>query len=451
MVLSEVARDAAALWVLHTHLINCFFISPRLGVCSPVKGCAKSLLLDVLTHLVWRPQLTANVTPAAVFRVIEAYQPTLLIDEADTFIYDNDGLRGVLNGNRKGSQVLRTVGDQHEVRAFATYSACAVALIGKLPDTLHDRAIGIDLKRRLRSEKIEPYRPDRAGHLDVLARKAGRWARDNAEAMADADPKMPDGIINREADNWRPLLAIADAARGDWPARASAAAKAAHVAAADDDASLIEALLVDIRTISEGKEKMPSADLVEALVAIEGRPWAEMGKNRKPLTQNGLARMLKPLKITTENIRVGGKTPKGYVFKHCEEAFARYLPAEGVFEPPQRHNTDETGTSEPFQTATSEDDVAVRKCEKSANDGPCGGVAVENGCMDAKGMSERAIDALATWYEQTFYERRDEPEIETRLGFELRRRLRDDHGVLKEFIKVEAERVMVRVFRVVGT
>jgi hypothetical protein len=64
-----------------------------------------------------------------------------LIDEADTFLYDNDELRGVLNGNRKGSTVLRTVGDDHEPRAFATYSACAIAMIGALPDTLHDRAV----------------------------------------------------------------------------------------------------------------------------------------------------------------------------------------------------------------------------------------------------------------------------------------------------------------------
>ena len=40
--------------------------------------------------------------------------------------------------------------------------------------------------------------------------------------------------------------------------------------------------------------EIPSADLVKTLVGLEGRPWAEMGKARKPLTQNMLARMLKP-------------------------------------------------------------------------------------------------------------------------------------------------------------
>src|SRR5262249_17643995 len=180
--------------------------------------------------------------------------------------YHNDELRGVLNGNRKGSTVLRTVGDDHEPRAFATYSACAVALIGALPDTLHDRSVTVDLKRRLPSEKAEPFRPDRADQLDVLARKAARWAQDQAARVADANPAMPDGIINRAADNLRPLLAIADAAGGEWPQRARKAAEASR-SADGDDASRLELLLGDIHDVFKETE-MSSADLVKRLVAI---------------------------------------------------------------------------------------------------------------------------------------------------------------------------------------
>jgi Protein of unknown function (DUF3631) len=32
-----------------------------------------------------------------------------------------------------------------------------------------------------------------------------------------ANPVMPEGIYNWKADNWSPLLAIADTAGGDWP------------------------------------------------------------------------------------------------------------------------------------------------------------------------------------------------------------------------------------------
>ena len=93
---------------------------------------------------------------------------------------------------------------------------------------------------------------------------------------------------------------------------------------------------------------MPSAELVGALVAIEGRPWAELGKARKPLTQNGLARRLKPLVIMPENIRIEDKVPKGYLLERFAEAFARYLGPEGAFEPLHRYKADETGTSDLF-------------------------------------------------------------------------------------------------------
>ena len=163
--------------------------------------------------------------------MVEAYRPALLVDEADTFLRDNDELRGVINsGHRRGGAVLRTVGDDHEPRAFSTYSACAIALIGKLPDTLYDRAVVIDLKRRLPEEKIAPFRPDRAGDLDVLARQLARWARDHADRIAEVDPEMPAGIFNREADNWRPLVAIAQVAGGDWPKRARKAVEQSHQA-----------------------------------------------------------------------------------------------------------------------------------------------------------------------------------------------------------------------------
>jgi putative DNA primase/helicase len=342
VVMPEHARDTCALWAVHCFLTDRFFVSPRLGIRSPTKGCGKTLLLDVLGRLVARPLPTANVTPAAIFRVVEAHRPTLLIDEADTFLYDNDELRGVLNGNRKGSTVLRTVGDDHEPRAFATYSACAIALIGALPDTLHDRSVTIDLQRRRPNEEIEPLRPDRADYLDVLARKAARWAQDHGDRVGESDPEMPPGIINRAADNWRPLLAIADVARGEWPERARKAAEMSHNAEGHE-ASQLELLLGDIRGIRDEKnvDQIPSGDLVQALVDLVGHPWAEMGKSRKPLTQNRLARMLAVpgVRIAPKQIRVshkGGiagqeieKQVRGYVFADFEDAFARYLLPKG--------------------------------------------------------------------------------------------------------------------------
>jgi hypothetical protein len=379
VILSDHSRDAAALWAIHTYLIDCFLVSPRLAICSPTKQCGKTTLLDVLGCLVLKPLPTANVTASAIFRIVEAYRPALLVDEADTFLRDNDELRGIINsGHRHGGSVLRAIGDDYEPRAFSTYSACAIALIGKLPDTLHDRSVVIDLKRRLPSETISPFRADRVGQLDVLARQAARWCRDHADEVANVDPPMPAGIYNREADNWRPLLALAEAAGGQWPERARQALEQSHAGAEDD--SRLALLLGDIKAIFAEKntDKIGSAKLAEELHAIEGRPWAEYGKkNRKPISQNQVANLLKPVGVAPVVLREGKKTARGYQLAQFAEAFDRYL---CVGEIPDRNtvtNAMDTGTSGTFQTVTTKADVTVQKCEKSNNDGLCYGVTVE--------------------------------------------------------------------------
>jgi Protein of unknown function (DUF3631) len=394
VVLSDAGRDTSTLWVLHAYLLNSFLVSPRLCVRSPTKGCGKTVLLDVLARLVPRPLPTANVTAAALFRVAK-YQPTLLVDEADTFLRDNDELRGILNGNRQGSQVLRTVGEDHEPRAFATFSACVIALIGALPDTLHDRSVIVDLKRRLRTEMVEPFRPDRADHLDLLARKAARWIQDNAERVAATDPEMPVGIINREADNWRCLLMIADVAGGEWPQRARKAAQAAHIAGASDDA-LLEVLLADIRDTFGASNEMASVDLVDALVAIEGRPWAEFGRSHKALTQNQLARLLKPLGVAPQKVGPREMRTNGYLRAHFEEAFQRYLGSEGVSQPDNRTQCDEIRTSQNSQPDSPPPVSPVAKCEKSNDDGLVSGCPVAKGENRGNGESRAsALDAEA--------------------------------------------------------
>jgi hypothetical protein len=205
--------DATALWVVHTYMLDVLDITPRLAVTSPEKQCGKTTLLDVLCRLVWRPLEASNTTTSPIFRTIEKARPTFLMDEGDTFLLGNEDMRGILNsGHRRGGSVLRTVGDDFEPRQFGTYAACAIAMIGQLPGTLADRSIAIELQRRLAGEVVEPFRFDRTEHLDRLASKATRWAADNADRVRAADPWMPSGVLNRVADNWAPLLAIADVA-----------------------------------------------------------------------------------------------------------------------------------------------------------------------------------------------------------------------------------------------
>jgi putative DNA primase/helicase len=323
VVLSNSMADATALWAVHTHLVNCFGISPRLGITSPEKGCGKTTLLDVLWHIVFRPLLAANVTASAVFRVVESQQPTLLIDEADTFLSESEELRGVLNsGHRRGGSVVRTVGDDFEPRAFSTYSATAIALIGSLPPTLTDRSIPIELQRRRSDEPVEAFRFGHTRHLEDLGRMVARWALDNSDAVGALDPQMPPGIFNRVADNWRPLLAIADVVGSDWGERARVAIGLADGAEESKGVQLLR----DIRAIfvERAVDRISSEELVDALIAIENHPWAEW-RREKPITKNGLARILAKYKICPEGIRIGNHTPRGYLLAWFDDAFRRYL------------------------------------------------------------------------------------------------------------------------------
>ena len=138
---------------------------------------------------------------------------------------------------------------------------------------------------------------------------------------------MPSTITNRDADNWRPLLAVADAAGGEWPARARAIAETMTNKAEDDDQSLKTMLLEDIRSVfsTKGVDKLPSGELVEALLAMKDRPWPELGRAAKPITQAKLAALLKDFTIRPGNMWMSGTPLKGYGLAQFEDAFDRYL------------------------------------------------------------------------------------------------------------------------------
>src|SRR5271169_1215879 len=157
MVMAVEAVHTVALWVLFTYLLDAFETSPRLAITAPQKRCGKTTLLSLLYQLTWRPLAAANLTPAVAFRVIEAARPTLLIDETDTFVRENDELRGVLNSghSRATAFVIRCQGEDNQPRCFSTWAAIALAGIGKLPTTLADRSIEIKLKRKTTSEPVQ--------------------------------------------------------------------------------------------------------------------------------------------------------------------------------------------------------------------------------------------------------------------------------------------------------
>ena len=331
LALPEGAAEAMALWVVFTHAFDAADISPRLALLSPVPECGKTTAFSLLAHLVPKPLLASNMSPAVVFRAIEKFRPTLLMDEADTYLEQNEEFRGILNSGHTpdAAAVWRCDGQDFTPRGFSTWAPMAIAKIGGLAPTLASRSIIIKMRRKRPDEHVEGFRSDRdAEELAVLVRKLARWAQDNMESLKGVDPTMPKQLSNRAADNWRPLFAIAEVAESDWP---TSAREAAFILAADaEQTTLQELLLADIRDVfyRRGCDRITSKDLFAALVAKEGRPWENID-NEKPFTPVRLARMLRPFGIRPRSIRTSPtETPKGYMLDDFEDTFTRYLPPD---------------------------------------------------------------------------------------------------------------------------
>lgn len=327
--LPDGAATTLALWTVFSHAHDLFHVSPLLGLSSPEKRCGKTSVLYMLMHLLPRPLTGSNTTAAAMFRSVDKWRPSLLIDEADTMLRDNDELRTMLNsGHYKAfAQVPRCDGEDNEVKMFDTFCPKAIAMIGQIPDTLADRSIAVRMQRKPPGSEVERLRMDAFDASDEY-RQAARWVADNANVLlAMSDPVMPDGLNDRACDNWRPLLSIADVAGGRWPAVAREACLLLTRLAADDKESWGAMLLADMQQLFNeiDEESVSSADAVDKLNELEHRPWPEVSRG-KPLTVRGLAARLRKYGIEPKRLpRTAGKRVRGYFVEDFAEAFLLYV------------------------------------------------------------------------------------------------------------------------------
>jgi putative DNA primase/helicase len=382
LVLPDGAADTLALWVLHAWTHEAADTSPLLVANSPEKRCGKTRLFRILNKLTPRPIFASNMSPASLFRVVEKFRPTLLIDEGDTFLRDSDELRGLINSghDREGAFVWRTVGDDYMPQAFSTWAPKAIALIGRLPDTIEDRAIIISMKRKLESDKLPRFERDDATFKQLRSRSL-RWALSHIDRLKEAEPVLPSTLDDRAADHWAPLLAIADAAGADWPQRGREASRLLSGRTALDDSSAGTMLLSDMKGIFEKSgDRVSSTAAVAILNEMEHRPWPEWRRG-KPLSPRQLAALLKPFKIEPRTIRLENATPKGYVLADFEDAFDRYLPPNTATLP---QITKDEASSQSL-AATDSAVVADGSLGRQFGDNDCGVVVDAQGSSDTHG------------------------------------------------------------------
>ena len=349
VILSHHDALAVALWIVLSYVFRAFRVCPRLLVSSPEKRCGKTTLLETIQAMCFRGLAAANISAASLFRGLEAWSPTLLIDEADTFLHGNDELRGILNSGhtRSTAFVIRTVGDEHEPRLFPTFAPIAIGMIKRPPDTLLDRSVVIRLQRKLGTDPVTPLPLEAENAYRPIRQKCLRWAQDNVEELRGDRELTPAEIGNdRARDNWIPLTAIAQQC-----GLLEAAHDACRQLTLKEDDSLTVELLADIQQIFQesNKERLPSQTLVKKLVAMEERPWAEFSHG-KPLNPNLLARMLKDFDVHTRQAKAGSKNLKHYFLEDLAPLFERYLNKESGSPLPKT-------TATPLPTGGSPDDT----------------------------------------------------------------------------------------------
>ena len=331
IVLPADARDAVALWIMHAWAIDAAQHSPLLIISAPEKGSGKTTLGSLLGLLVPNPLPSANVTSAALFRPLDEPMPTLIIDEADTFLGKREDLRGIVNSGhfKPHAFTLRKIGVAR--RSFSTWGPKVIIGIAasEFNGTLIDRAIVVELRRKTSAEKVESMRVDKLyAALEPMRRMAKRWTADHLADLRDAEPEIPEEIQNRARDNWRPLLAIASAAGAGWARRGFEVAGRMQRAAPDPsrDSPGVQ-LLEAVRELFEAErlEFVPTSRLLAWLAARDDRPWEARGR---ALTAHKLASILRGYQISPINTRVGpgsSGTVRGYERAHFADAFARYL------------------------------------------------------------------------------------------------------------------------------
>lgn len=336
------AATVMATWCLATWCLDAFTVFPFLRLHSATPGCGKSTVLDIIERLCRRPFRGDSASAAVVFRLVDATQCSILLDEAETLFGDqgNESLRGILNGGHgRAGAALRIAGEGKDMTPvrFSTWGPKAFAHLRRLPSTITDRSIAVNLVRAMPNDRPERIR-DNPEWLE-LRRMALRWSTDYHEQLREtalSDP--PDFLPNRVGDNWQPLIAVATLAGGDgWQSRILDAAKQAitESSLADSQEAGI-ALIAGIRRIfDEGSaDALASSEILSALTADPESRWTDFSHGR-PLTPRKLAQILSDFQIRPASVRLnsvnhgsGQRTPKGYRRTQFEDAWRRYLPAE---------------------------------------------------------------------------------------------------------------------------
>jgi len=381
--LSEAQLAAVSLWVVLTYAVDAFEVVPYLNIHSALKRSGKTLLLEIFAVLVHRPMLVADMSAAVLFRAIDERRPTLLFDEVDVVFGGKseraDELRGLLNaGYKRGGIAMRVEmrGKEGVLRDFDVFGTKALAGIGKLPDTIGDRSIPVEMLRQIRSTRVARFRArGKLNETAPLRERVNAWATEHLDELAKSWPALPDELNDRQQDIWEPLLAIADLAGPEWGIRARMAARELHSDGDEGDTSIDVLLLGHLRDLFAERGDPPALStesMLEALVDNDDGPWARWwsvdSDHAKRSAASSLARHLKPFGIRSTKSKIDGVALRGYRRETFGEAWARYLPS--VMEPAPPDGTPQVAPTSAVPSVTMGSVSEETACVRCARYGP---------------------------------------------------------------------------------
>lgn len=326
LVLPEGGAVAMGLWAMHTYIIDVLDISPFLTFTSPVKRSGKSTAVELMHCVVREPEVNSNPSTAYLFRRMEEAQPTLIIDEFDA-LRGNEDLRGILNAGhrRHTAYVGRCEPPDWQTKRFRVFGPKVLGLIGDLPDTIDDRSILLSFQRRKKSEYVERMPFEEAfNYLKTTREVFQAWADQNKYRFKGSlNPETPvhEFLDDRQLDNWRPLLAIAEHLGDPWAERAQDACLNLALREEEFWGNEKVLLLHHTKQVLErwSEDKIRSSDLVSLLQNFSGSPW------EKKLSQWTLAKELKGFNIRPRKMRFGNSTAQGYLLQWFQDPFERYM------------------------------------------------------------------------------------------------------------------------------
>lgn len=332
IAIDEPLKVAFVLWVIFTYLTDISDIAPIAWITAPERQCGKSTLLGLFERVVNKPMAFNNITQAVLYRVMEQFKPTLLIDEIDTSLKDKNELLGIVNAgySRHASNVPRMNQDKGGiVEKFDVFGAKVFSGIGEMKGTFASRAIRFELRRKTNSDKVKRFNKRTLPYetTNEIQSKVKRWAVDNRQAVQAVQTPLLQ-INDRDFDNWEILLQIATVL-GVYDKALQACLTICN---RKDEPSLNEMLLSDIRDIFN-VERMSSTDLLEKLNFDSEKCWQTLN-NGSPLTSHQLAKKLKGFGIVSKNMRINSIQVKGFDKADFVKTWAQYLPPPPAEENP---------------------------------------------------------------------------------------------------------------------